>query len=36
MYHFVGVMDFSMEDTMFEHKEMVFTYEENMGDVNNH
>jgi hypothetical protein len=21
---------------MFEHKEMVFTYEENMGDANNH
>jgi hypothetical protein len=36
IYHFIGVMDFSVEDTMFENKEMIFTYEENMGDANNH
>jgi len=23
-------------DTMFEHKEVTFTYEENMGDVNDY
>jgi hypothetical protein len=36
MYHFVRIMNLLVEDTMFEHKEMVFSYEENMGDANKH